>query len=97
LLLVLPATFIVLMSINMHRSLKDVHEQYKKVVARTNEKFQEFVASNTSHLKEPDERDVSLAMDWESQMNKVNNIAATHEKGMCGSNLGGAAARRLMT
>ncbi len=90
-------------------TLATLHSDYLDVMAALDERFQEFVAEQTTHLSEPlNSTDVRFTVDWESHRHKLS--VAGHERGgleagrgiglaaagaVAGKGAGAAAAKKL--
>ncbi|EDN67002.1 hypothetical protein BGP_4398 [Beggiatoa sp. PS] len=70
--------------------LKEAHDYYLNVLSTTQKDFQVFVSRYTTHIEVPATENTELALDWESQFNKMN--MAEYEKGPRGAALGAALA-----
>lgn len=71
---------------SFQKSLQVLHKNYLLEVARFDERFQHFLASETTHLEAIDNQNVRAEIDWKRQFNKVSMEG--YEKGSDGAFVG---------
>jgi len=60
--------------------IKQVHEKYLKTISSIDKNMSELVDSQTTHIQQPQAGDVSLSLDWRSQIHKIKAVPANFEK-----------------
>jgi len=60
--------------------VKDIHQKYAKAVHSLEEDMGKLLASQTSHLLQPQSKDVRLDLDWSSQLHKIKSVPVNFEK-----------------
>merc|ERR1719481_1066355 len=62
------------------KCVKDIHAKYTEVIASIEKGMLDLIANETNHLNQPQAEDVSLSLDWNSQLHKIKTIPANFEK-----------------
>jgi len=60
--------------------VKDIHQKYAKAVHSLEENMSKLLASQTSHLQQPQAKDIRLDLDWSSQLHKIKSVPVNFEK-----------------
>jgi len=60
--------------------IKQVHEKYLRTISSIDRNMAELVDTQTTHIQQPQAGDVSLSLDWRSQIHKIKSVPANFEK-----------------
>jgi len=60
--------------------VKDIHAKYARAVHSLEENMSKLLASQTSHMKQPQAKDIRLNLDWSSQLHKIKSVPVNFEK-----------------
>jgi len=60
--------------------VKDIHAKYAVAVHNLEENMSTLLASQTSHMKQPQANDIRLSLDWGSQLHKIKSVPVNFEK-----------------
>lgn len=60
--------------------VKDIHAKYARAVHSLEENMSNLLASQTSHMKQPQANDIRLSLDWGSQLHKIKSVPVNFEK-----------------
>eukprot|EP01134_Creolimax_fragrantissima_P001463 CFRG1463T1 len=69
-------------------SFQQMQSDYHSLLEDTEKEFRAFLEGETSHTEPKTVQDVNMRIDWATQLNKVNSVVASHEKGPEGAGLG---------
>jgi len=60
--------------------VKEVHAKYLATITAIDTNMAELVDTNTSHVRQPQQEDVKLSLDWAAQMYKIKSVPVNFEK-----------------
>jgi len=60
--------------------VKDIHAKYARAVHSLEDNMSNLLASQTSHMKQPQANDIRLSLDWGSQLHKIKSVPVNFEK-----------------
>ncbi|KNC81525.1 hypothetical protein SARC_06152 [Sphaeroforma arctica JP610] len=71
-------------------SFQHMQREYHRILDEEDDAFRNSVESETTHTEPLAMENITMDVDWASQLNKINSVVAGHEKGPEGAGVGAA-------